>query len=70
MIFIAIAFGVFFFVKNIVLIERRIPMISSQLPALDEKTLERILGKWQLRQDKFDGVNSKTYPDLFLPKSE
>jgi len=70
MIFIAIVFGVFFFVRNVVLIEHRIPIIPSQLPVLDEKALEGILGSWQFRQDKFNGVNGKTYPNLFLPKSE
>ena len=70
MIFIAVVLGVFFFVRYVVLIERRIPIISSQLPVLDEKALERILGSWQFRQDKFDGADSKTYPNLFLPKSE
>lgn len=70
MISIAIVFGVFFFVRNVVLIERRIPITSSQLPVLDEKALERILGSWQFRQEIFDGANSKTYPNLFLPKNE
>jgi len=40
------------------------------LPVLNEKALERILGSWQFRQDKFDGANTKTYPNIFLPKSE
>jgi len=70
MIFIAIIFGICFFVRNVVLIERRIPINPSQLPVLDEKALERILSSWQFRQDKFDGANSKAYPNLFLPKSE
>ena len=70
MISIAVVLVVFFFVRNVVLIERRFPIISSQLPVLDEKAIKGILGSWQFRQDKFDGVNSKTYPNLFLPKSE
>ena len=70
MISIAIVLGVFFFVRYIVLAEHRISTTPSQLPVLDEKALERILGSWQFRQDKFDGANSKTYPNLFLPKGE
>ncbi len=84
MISIAIILGVCFFVRNVVLIanqrfdisnfqfviERRIPIISSQLPVLDEKAIKGILSSWHFRQDKFDGANSKTYPNLFLPKGE
>jgi len=70
MISIAIVLGAFFFVRNVVRIDHRIPINPSQLPVLNEKALERILGSWQFRQDKFDGANTKTYPNIFLPKSE
>ena len=70
MISIAVILGAFFSVRNVVLIERRIPIVSSRLPVLDEKAIKGILGSWHFRQDKFDGVNSKTYPNLFSPKSE
>jgi hypothetical protein len=70
MIFIAIVLGAFFFVRNVIQIEHRISINPSQLPVLNEKALKEILNSWQLRQDKFNGVNGKIYPNLFLPKSE
>ncbi|PIR58209.1 MAG: hypothetical protein COU70_02080 [Parcubacteria group bacterium CG10_big_fil_rev_8_21_14_0_10_35_15] len=70
MIFIAIIVGSFFFVRNIVQIEDRISINPSRLPVFNNKAIEVILNNWRLRQDKFDGINEKIYPNLFLPKSK
>jgi len=70
MIFIAIIAGSFFFVRNIVQIEDRISINPSRLPVFNNKAIEVILNNWRLRQDKFDGINEKIYPNLFLPKSK
>jgi len=70
MIFIAILISTLFFVRYVILIDRYYKIPPSQLPTLNEKTLESILETWQQRQDRLDGADSKVYPNLFLPKSE
>jgi len=69
-IFIAILISSLFFVRYIVLIDHYYRAPPSQLPILNEKTLESILEIWQQRQNRLNNAGNKAYPDFFLPNSK
>lgn len=68
MIFIAIFISALFFVRYVILMDRYHKASPSQLPALNEATLQNILEIWQRRQDRIDSANNRAYPNFFLPK--
>jgi hypothetical protein len=65
--------GGFIFYKNVFLIKQEQPGVGESPLQLKEKTLDEVLGEWEIRQKKFEEVNSKQYPNPFqrpIPQEE
>ena len=57
--------GAFLFYKNVILIENAQPEIPGKFIQLDEKLLGNVLNEIKSRQNKFEDVDKKQYPNFF-----
>jgi hypothetical protein len=71
LVLISLAFllGAFIFYKYSYLPEKKIPQITPKTLEFEEGLFQKIVEIWEFRQQKFDEVGSKEYPDLFQPSS-
>ena len=61
----ALIFGGVLFYKYSILIEKKEPEISKSPIQLKEQILNKVSDKWLEREIKFNGTETKNYPDLF-----
>ena len=61
----ALIFGGILFYQYSILIEKKEPEISKSPIQLKEKILNKVSDKWIEREIKFNGTETKNYPDLF-----
>ncbi|MFH1181261.1 MAG: hypothetical protein V1705_02625 [bacterium] len=68
---ISLLLGAGLFYKYLVLVKRAEPEITEKPILFSEKDYVSVLKIWQEKNDRFEAVGSKTYPDPFkerLPK--
>lgn len=70
LILIVLLFGAGIFYKYGILIKRETPPMREKIIPFKEKTFQRILKEWQIRESRFEKADLKKYPELFEPPLE